>query len=300
MKLNRKIGLILLLILVGLYLFGIELFFDHVFIFPAFLTWAGNITIAIVVVGPFVWLTNRKKDRKQAQHSYFLLGLAAFIFLVYTLLVNSGTPLNHLFQFEWNWIGKLMVFFVGVATIALWQGLSWKDVGVTVPRKGSWSQVYRFLLPIVVVILIVSVLSTVLFDQQAIDLTLDQQGKNMIMETFLFYTIIPGLEEELIFRGLFWVLIAQALSGSIRLGKNDFDWNFIIVTLIFATFHGMTFDVNLNFVFDPVYIILAGVGGIYFGLIRDYSKSILPAIVFHNCFHLTTYIVPWLVQVILN
>lgn len=300
MKLNKKIGLTLLLILVGLYLFGVALFFDPTFIFSSFLTWGGNIAIATVIVGPFVWLMNRKKGRKEAQQSYSLLGLVALIFLIYTLLTSSGAPLNDLFQLEWNWIGKLIAFFVGVATIALWPGISWKEVGVTAPRKGSWLQVFKFLAPIFAFILIASVLLTVFFNQQSLDMTLDQRGTNMIVETFLFYAIIPGLEEELIFRGLLWVLVAQALPGSTRLSGVEVGWNFLIVTLIFATFHGVTFDANLNFVFDPLYIILAGIGGIYFGLIRNYSGSLIPAIIFHNCFHLMTYIIPWLVPIILN
>lgn len=74
----------------------------------------------------------------------------------------------------------------------------------------------------------------------------------------------------------------------------------IITTLVFATLHGVTFDANLSFVFDPVYIIVSGVGGYLFGENRNYSGSLTLAIVMHNGFHLVRLIVPWLVQSVLN
>ncbi|AYW46901.1 hypothetical protein C7K38_00065 [Tetragenococcus osmophilus] len=99
---NKKIGLTLLLIFVGVYLFSITWFFESNFLLQGVLVGTANIATTVGIIGPFVWLINRKKEKKEARRSYSILGVAMLIFLIHTVFIRSGTPLNNFFQLEWN------------------------------------------------------------------------------------------------------------------------------------------------------------------------------------------------------
>lgn len=279
-KSDKKQGLILLLALVGAYLTVMMLLADNTFIFQAFLIWGSNLAIAILLIGPFVWMNNRKKHDLDIQRSTRLLSLVVFIFFIELLMLLSGYHINF-FELDWNWPGKLLSLSIAVMFVALWSGLSWRDIGVTAPRRGSWLRVCIILGGTAVFWILAA--------------SAGEQTTNINVETILFQATMPGLEEEFIFRGILWVLIAQALPGSRRLWGANVGWNIIITTLLFAGIHGISFDDNLSFIFDPAILIFSAVSGFILGWIRAYSESIIPAIVLHNGINLIAVIVPWIV-----
>ncbi|AYW46902.1 hypothetical protein C7K38_00070 [Tetragenococcus osmophilus] len=189
---------------------------------------------------------------------------------------------------------------IGLATIALWPGMTWESIGFKMPKRESWKDTIQFLFNAVIILLVASIVLIVFFDQSAIDLTLDQRSATRTFETFLYYLVVPALEEELVFRGLLWILIAKALPRKENITGKNYNWNFIVTTFMFATIHDILFDAQLNFVFDPLMIILTGLGGAYFGIIREKSDSLFPSMIMHNGFHLVTFLVPGLVQLLLT
>jgi hypothetical protein len=277
---DKKIGLLLLLAFVGAYLLGMVLLFDSVFIFQAFLFWGTNLAIVILLIGPFVWIMNWKKQGLHAQYSIRLLGLAALIFLINLLLLLSPSY-GWFSSLDWNWQGKLLSLALIGLFIVLWPGLTWRDIGFTRSRKGTWLRVFSILAGAAVFWILAG--------------SAGVQPTKINMETLLFQATMPGLEEELIFRGILWVLIARAIPGSRHLWGANVGWNLIVTTLLFALVHGVKFNEQLNLVFDPGIIIFSGVIGFLLGWVRAYSGSIIPVIVLHNGYNLLVVIVPWFV-----
>ncbi|MCZ0704179.1 membrane protease YdiL (CAAX protease family) [Natronobacillus azotifigens] len=170
-----------------------------------------------------------------------------------------------------------MSSIISLVFIALSSKLSWKDIGFTVPKQGTWSRV-----------LIVLSGSTLFY-------ALIYEASTPSLETLIFQGTMPGIEEEIVYRGILWVLIAQALPQSTRrLWGADVSWSLIITTILFGLIHGVIVDQHFNISIDYWAIITTGISGFFFGWIRAYSGSILPAIVLHNGMNLLIYTIPWL------
>lgn len=275
---DKKMGVASLILFVVVYLTVVALLHNKVFLFQGILSWGVWLAISLLLLGPFVWLGYRSKRDINIKKLMLLLFLAACIMLVELLLLLAPS-LGWLASLNWNWQGKLASFIFGLMIVTLWSRLSWKEIGLSKPKSGSWLRVGSILAGTTAFFVISGSGS----ESMGIDL-----------ETILFQGTMPGLEEELIYRGILWVLIAQALPGTRKLWKADIGWNLIITTVLFSLVHGVTFDNSLTFVFDPAVIIFTGVAGFVIGWIRAYSGSILPAVVLHNGINLLAVAIPWL------
>lgn len=125
---------------------------------PALLAWGLHVTITALIVGPAVWAVARRNARHRtramagdapaAEHppvaphagTRRLLAVAAAVHLVQmqALMAPKVGPFADL---TWNWQGKLVSLAVAVAFVAASSVLTWRDVGITVPRPGSWRPV---------------------------------------------------------------------------------------------------------------------------------------------------------------
>lgn len=268
LRLNQRISPILLLVIIGAYLLGTTLLYDSTFILQALLLWGTNLAIVIPFVGLFLWIMKRKKAGVSIQNSVRLLGLAFFIFLIYLSLLLAPSY-GWLGSLNWNWQGKLVSLAISSLFIIILSELNWKDIGFTRPREGTWLRVF---------LIIAGVAVFWIFTGSG-----SQPGEFNI-ETLLFQAI-PGFDEELIFRGILWILIARALPGR----------QLVITTLLFALLHGVVIDDRLTLTFDSTMFIYSGVVGYLIGRVRLYSKSIVPAILLHNGVNLITVIILWLI-----
>lgn len=255
---------------------SMALLFDSTFLSQAFLYWSLNAAIVVLLIGPLVWISNRSKPRKNVKHTLSLLGFVAMLTLVHICLLLA--PRFGVFEsLDWNWLGKWLSIVFVVSLISLWPRLSWQSIGVVTPKKGTWLRV--------IIILAGTSMFWILAGSENAPTNLD-------LETLLFQATMPGLEEELFFRGILWVLLAQALPGVKRLGKTEISWSLVITTLYFALGHGFTFNSDLSLVFDPVILIYSGIVGFTIGWIRVYSGSIIPAIILHNGINLLAVVIP--------
>lgn len=296
MQRNKKLGLIVLIGVITLYLVSVSVLFDCQFFIAGVLTGVANIAIMVVVVGPFIWVANRERSHEDRKESNQLLGISAAIFMFYTMISYSSQYLNAYFQLEFNWVGKLVGFIAMLAIVATLPNLSFKEIGFQKPRKGVWKYIFSQLVAVFIIVLVGSIIMRLLGSQiSAVQLTSD-----MSFETLFFFATTPGLDEEILFRGLLWVLIAQALPGKRQVGERKTDWNIIITTLLFGIVHGVAFDANLNIVFNLSMVILSGALGYLLAIVRNKYDSLFPTILLHNGVNLLAFTIPWLVQLVLR
>lgn len=251
--------------MVGTYILPGAILYSNRFIFQGMLVSAILIVNTVLLVAPFL-LRLRKKGSLNFQKKSPLF-LAAFIFFLNILLLTART-FGWFSSFRWNWEGKIVSTIIALVFITLWPNLSWKNVGFTIPKQGTWSRV--------LIILSGSVLFYAIINYTNNPMAPD-------LETFLFQGTMPGIEEEIVYRGILWILIAQALPQSTRrFWGADVSWSLIITTILFALVHGVSVDQHFNIAIYPWSIIWTGITGFFFGWIRAYSGSLLPAIVLHN------------------
>ncbi len=93
---------------------------------------------------------------------------------------------------EWNWTGKVFAIVASLAFIGLWRGISWHEIGFAGLRKGSW-------LPFIVLALL------------WIPLSGPQAGNGPTkIEALLFNLTMPGIDEEIVYRGILLALLNRA------------------------------------------------------------------------------------------
>jgi membrane protease YdiL (CAAX protease family) len=181
---------------------------------------------------------------------------------------------------EWNWTGKIFAILASLAFIGLWRGTTWREIGFTGLRKGSW-------LPFIVLVLLSFVAFLALY-------TKDVPTK---VETLLFQLIMPGVDEEIVFRGILLLLLNRAFSTSWKLLGANVGWGWIISSVLFGLIHGIGFTGSqFQFQFSLAPIIIASITGLIIGWLRERTGSLYPAIFLHATVDATGFVINALVN----
>ena len=281
-------GLLSLLSLALAYLLWRTLAADSWFLASGTLMWLGYVLIVVMLVGPLLWLA----DRRAAGHAPALgpvsescarirsapLVVAALVLLADLLLLNAPNLAVHA-SLEFNWQGKIVALAVMLVFVALWPGLSRRGVGFTVPGWAGWWPA----------LLVTG--AAALFWAAA---TSEDPPLNVAAEALLFQATMPSLEEEVVWRGILWAFLLQALPRTRRFGGQG--WALLVSTLGFALIHGMVLDAHLSLTVDVPLFAFSGIAGLALGWIRIRSGSILPAMAAHSGINLSALIVPVLLR----
>ncbi len=112
------------------------------------------------------------------------------------LLVDDEVLIHspRIYGLHWNWIGKLSSILLALVAMRGFR-LSCEKVGFKAPRKGSWRWVFAG----VTTLVFVNVLRSRGMYHQPID-----------VETILYQATMPGLAEELVYRGVAYALLLRA------------------------------------------------------------------------------------------
>ena len=196
---------------------------------------------------------------------------AAILSLVlYWAVVVAGAEVQGAFfpSLKWNWIGKIISIVVLLAAIGLIPSVSRKDVGLHLRQApGSIG-------PALVCLALLCALSWGV-EAWAND------GRDLSPERFAFQALMPGLDEELFFRGLFLTFLVRAFDERWQLLGARVGPAAAVATFLFGAGHGLTVA-NGQLHFDPLAFALTGTIG--FGLLwlRQRTGSLLMPIGAHN------------------
>lgn len=245
------------------------------FVVDAVLWWGLVVLITVVVVAPCVWRATRRQSGDVVAVQPRLLAVAALLFLAY-FLVHRAPGLAALDDLQFAWQGKMVVIVAMAALVAMWARLSPSAVGLTLPGWSGWWPV----LVVTATAVPVAVLAT----------AGGQELPRLTTETILFQATMPSVEEELLWRGVLWVLVLQALPQTRRFGGQG--WALLATTVSFGVPHGLVVDNGLTL--DIPVLVFTSLWGLLLGWIRIRSGSVLPAMVAHSGINLTMVLVPWL------
>jgi len=169
----------------------------------------------------------------------------------------------------WNWQGKLLELGGVLALAATVRGLSLRDIGATEPLHAGWR------MPALVAgagILALPLSFLLLLGAR------DQ----LTVEGWCFQATMPGLAEELLFRGVFLTLLDRAFGRPWRIAGAEVGWGTLVVAFVFAAAHAVEVDrsgvVNIN----PLFAIGPFIGSLFAGWARPRLGSLVPLILIHN------------------
>ncbi|HWW10882.1 MAG TPA: CPBP family intramembrane glutamic endopeptidase [Brevundimonas sp.] len=193
-------------------------------------------------------------------------GAVLLLMAAYDALLTRGyghIPL-HFWPSDWNWEGKAMALALSLA-VAL--ALGRHRVGLTLKQdpKGLPGA------------LVLSAALVAVF----LGLALYFPGQGTDADTLAFQLTMPGLDEELFYRGVLLLMLNEAFRGPIRILGAPMGWGALISSVAFGLAHALGYS-DGGFTFDAMAMLLTGGPALLLVWLREKTGSLLLPVVLHN------------------
>ncbi|RYE37232.1 MAG: CPBP family intramembrane metalloprotease, partial [Sphingobacteriaceae bacterium] len=215
--------------------------------------------LQIAAVLPLLLLIRYQYSKKQKR----LLILAGLV-LVAEGLITTGFNFNFIKTY-WNWTGKSASLIAAVLFISYNPFISKNVTGFTNSlRTKSLYPVLGFS-------------GTLLFLRLIFKLISGNSHHVNNLETFAFQATLPGLSEELIYRGILLGLLDKVYPKYIQVFKARIGWSVLIIAVLFGLEHGIGLDKYWHLSFNTQKFCMTMGLGFAFAWVKQRSGSLLPA-----------------------
>jgi membrane protease YdiL (CAAX protease family) len=221
---------------------------------------------------PLMLLIKRDYSKKQKR----LLILTALIILAESL-TTSGFNATIFKTQQWNWVGKSASLVSAILFVYFNPVLSKKLIGFN-----SYLKPFS-LYPVL------SFVGTALLFRLIPKLISGKFNAFQSLETFAFQATLPGLSEEIIYRGIVMGLLTKVLPASITIFKAKIGWGVLIVSVMFGLVHGIMLDKEWHPLLNTQKFFVTTGLGFAFAWLKQRSGSLLPAVIFHNLWNLIVF-----------
>jgi uncharacterized protein len=236
-----------------------------------------------LIAGLFIVLMSPALFRR-ANAGWMLLAVVVVLadFLVTAGGADCQDYIPGLVHAHWNWFGKILSIVL-VTLVAAGLSASGKfrlrEMGLSfLQAPGTLRAILFVAIPAVAV---QAVLSATLFG----DTTAPAR------ETILFQASMPGLSEELAYRGVILALLDRAFTGRFSLGGAKLGYGAIAVTLFFGLIHGIMIGDDLQLHTSLLSGIYATLVGFLLVWLRLRTGSIVVPVFAHNALNVVSNVV---------
>lgn len=230
-----------------------------------------------LIFGSIIFLSMLIDIKKSYKYWYVLL-----LFLVIAVIDSMFYPLTMRFQniqiidpYVWNnnltfnWSAKLYsILFALILLVPLKPLLSANNIGLTLHQNKNS---LKFSLFVVLFFFIVATILGLLSGKAPFDIN-----------PLLYTAIMPGLAEELIYRGLLLGLLNKLFDRKFKILGTNFGWGAILTSIAFGLVHGFQLGEGFQIQLDFITVILTGVYGFLYALLKERSGSLLFPIIGHG------------------
>lgn len=195
----------------------------------------------------------------------WLLAAAGLVLLNDALLTRGYGLLPQLLPGSaWNWQGKILAL---AATLAIAAMLGWKRCGLTlIQDRGS----LKTALPVAGLYVGLFLVLALVFPNEPAS-----------AETIAFQLTMPGLEEELFYRGLLLLALDRAFGTPWKLGGITLGWGAILSCALFGLAHAFGYGRD-GFSFDALTMALTALPSMIAVWLRLRTGSVLLPVLLHN------------------
>lgn len=233
-----------------------------------------SVAIDLALLLPFILLAFIASRRGKAAVMPVLLFVVLFamdVALIWSLKLYMFIP-------AWggyNWQGKVLEAAWPIL-LALLVPVAFppKQIGLNLPEQPR-----RWLsLPIACALYVVVGVPLVMWIAGA------HLGVGGALPTFAYEATMPGLGEELAYRGVMLMLLNEAFGRPWKFAGIQFGWGFVIVTAMFGFIHGVDIEpghpqvINIHF----LGMIFPALTGAVLAWLRERTGSVWPGVLFHN------------------
>lgn len=227
----------------------------------------GLISIACIVAMLFAAGGAIALARPRSVDWRWLAIAAGLVILNDALLTRGYGLLPELFpDARWNWQGKLLALLATLGVAAL-PAFGWRHAGITLRQaRGS---------------LIAAVPVALVYCGFFLAIALAFPDDPPSRETIAFQLTMPGLEEEIFYRGLLLLALDRAFLSRVRWLGVDWGWGAVLSCALFGLAHAFGYaDGSVSF--DPIVMALTAVPSLIAVWLRLRTGSVAVPIVLHN------------------
>jgi len=220
------------------------------------------LAVGALLVAPALW--------RPAPRPWAVAFLATLALCLLLPALPAAWPGERLLGNRWNWSGQALTLLatLGMSVLLVRRaGLSWREMGFT------WTQRRGSLRPALAVSGVVLVVHFVWMSFSPLRLT------GVTLETWLYQASMPGLVEELLFRGVLLALLDRAFVARRQGFGGSFGWGSAVVTLVFLALHGVRIG-HLTGVLPAALLFL---------WLRQRTGSLVMPILVHNLWNLSVH-----------
>ncbi len=197
----------------------------------------------------------------------WLLVAAGLVALNDALLTNGyGFIPDMTAELEWNWQGKTLALLATLAMATL-PAFGWRRCGLTFAQN-SGSLVSA--IPVAALYVLFFVALAWVFPSDSAS-----------AETIAFQLTMPGLEEELFYRGILLFALDRAFLGRVRFLGVDWGWGALLSCALFGLTHAFGYS-DGAFHFDSMIMALTAIPSIIAVWLRLRTGSVLLPVLLHN------------------
>jgi CAAX protease family protein len=219
----------------------------------------------------------RQRRAIPALAAFAAISIADALLLTLPLVVPAIRPAG----FDYNWGGKVLSLALGLACVYVLRVVTPSEAGLTwKQRPGS---IRPASIAVGVVLLIELPLFWLLFSPAVPSL-----------EDHLFQLSLPGLSEELMFRGVLLALIDRVAPPRLRVMGADLGWGTVATSVLFGAVHAVSLSSDWSLTVNWMAGFLPLLGGFVFVWLRARTGSLVWPIVLHNVANETANLVVWL------
>ncbi|MEO6453465.1 MAG: CPBP family intramembrane glutamic endopeptidase [Ginsengibacter sp.] len=227
--------------------------------------------LQLLFLTPFVVLARRGNENLKTG----TLILASLVFIATSVPTDLLSHISILEGQGWNWGGKTISLIIALIFIFSYKPIAPRQFGLTTKIETKNAR------PILLICTGYSLIRLILY------LTMTKEAGTFHIEAILYQATMPGIVEEVIFRGILLRLLNQAFVNPKWIFANvTFGWAAIITSLLFGLTHSTYFDNNYHIHFDFLNILRLTFDGFLFALLVEKTKSLIPSILFHNILNL--------------
>lgn len=205
--------------------------------------------------------------KEKTKINFVRILIFTFCYLIYQIFLVLPT-INPIFDFiksSWNWDGKIYGILCCVFCYFAFRKYFCENNFFTLKQNKE-----NLKLSTIGAIAIV-VLSTIIWYLL---------GKTPFdLETLAFQISIPGIDEEIMFRGILLGLLATSIKDKFSIFGNP---SILLTSILFGLMHALTFSKNYDIDFESIYFLQTSFAGYVWGWITIKSRSVLLAILSHN------------------
>jgi len=205
--------------------------------------------------------------KEKTKINFLRIFVLVFCYVIYQI-IEVLPKINSTFDIiksNWNWDGKIYGTILGIVFYFLFRKLFQENNFFTL--KQNKENPKSALIGAIIVVLLSSIVWFI-FGKSKFD-----------FETLCFQISIPGIDEEIFFRGLLLGLLATALKSKISFLGNP---SVLLIAILFGFMHALKINKSNSISFDLIYFLQTGFAGYIWGWITIKSRSILLAILSHN------------------